>query len=1102
MASDASRTTLRGLLIPHQDWTPDNIWSAQSSYTQASPVPGQATPTVDTSMVLRSSGEAVAGTSLVILGQRAGYAEPDSGSIVWRNSTDGTAEYRGWDPPHLITAWEAITWIDGGGSPTSATMPHVVGLSEGTAVVAYQATVGSNYVVQTRTRAGTGTSWASAVTVYTASGTTAPDGLHPCMVVLPDGRILLFHLHYDSTRTVYQLRMWYSDDEGATWTLGSTAALKHSTTAGTLSNVYGINVASSIGAGNAGIDIQRMRAAYRDGQIVLFVSGIAHNSTPTSQAVYLQYASRDLGGTFTLVEQGSSSTYHAYIDVVATPAGFVAAYLIGGGAMRVVRWTNAFEGISIQTEVSVTGIANDLGTVNGGGKYYDDADVAIVRDTDQALYVLARTRAVDNQASLIVTSTDYGDTWVVMSDGSELTNTGAWWSSFDSSTYVKNYAAAAVQGRILVVHQWNADPGDEDASIGAIYLGGWSIVTMPGLEQYPRGSRRVGWDRTWLAIEEPGDCGWTASGAGTDTLGSGYLTVTTTGLQQRYYSLTGPGGASPSEGIILRAAMQRVSGGSLTANNMAVCAEVGDGALQYRIDIRVASTGFRVIDSVSAATLTTVTTALCDTGIEFLVAIKGDDATSNYRVWYRAKTTDPDRAWVLASSGDNVLTRGAAGTVQVLWGNGLSAPVAGESRWWELHLVWNSYTGLHLAQGQTNPTDLFGRSLSPEPVWVEDGLHVAAVDGPIYQGDTWTLATAYRYPVSGLFPSSSPTPSVGWRSTSTAEATIAIQADANAEEKLGSDILGLYLDGCNWRTGKLQGYDVGTAAWVDLATIDMATGLSSLPFTRLGSEVHPSATSNTAAQLIRWNEFAGGTFDLSGGDLRTIERHTEGLWTDRTTRRPVVYLENVDPTDAGSGTGAIWSPRALVLVHLAGATYQGFRLKIDSQSTVAGYHTVAVALLGWVQAFGPEYSWGRVSQVEPNVEITESRSGRRRSRRNGEPLRSVEFGWIQGVDLTDVSGSTPDGDYLLGTSTGGADPVALAYDAHTPMDLLAELGGHSLVVYCPTIPKGTPNTVVYTSRERFLYGRIVGSGSMEVVLGEESSSEVVRVPALRIEGER
>jgi hypothetical protein len=200
-------------------------------------------------------------------------------------------------------------------------------------------------------------------------------------------------------------------------------------------------------------------------------------------------------------------------------------------------------------------------------------------------------------------------------------------------------------------------------------------------------------------------------------------------------------------------------------------------------------------------------------------------------------------------------------------------------------------------------------------------------------------------------------------------------------------------------------------------------------------------------------------------------------------------------------------PQALIVAHLAGINYRAYRLRISgTYNTPEGYYTLNKMVLGPIVVFGKDSDWGRKYGLEPVTTIIENANGNRRSRKMNTPRRSVELPWTDGIDLSQVSGSTAatKADYLLGTSTSGGLAIALRNDTAWQLEGLVDYtgGGHLPVVYCPSFAKGTPDSQIHVLRRLSMYGRIVSDWSAEVVVGNENSDEYVRVAGLTLEEEK
>ena len=411
------------------------------------------------------------------------------------------------------------------------------------------------------------------------------------------------------------------------------------------------------------------------------------------------------------------------------------------------------------------------------------------------------------------------------------------------------------------------------------------------------------------------------------------------------------------------------------------------------------------------------------------------------------------------------------------------------------------------APGQVNPQNLNGKDYSPFPYWVADGMYLKAVDGPTQAESEWDITPRYEWPLARILPSIEPSPELGWRSlVDNTDQWFAIKLSTQGDTELLSDTIGLYLDGCNWRSGAWQKYDGGS--WVTILNFDFAADTNSLTYIHNNGGVRPGTGTEAATTYIAFNELAGGTFIFANAVRRRILGNTEGFWqadTTGVTKQATLWLDGIDGTEDTSGsTGVIVYPRIVCFAHMAAATIQSYRIYINGAQTVDDYYTIGTCVVGPVVIFGHDNDWGRARGLTPQTALITDDSGGRRSRRMGKPRRSVELPWTGGVDLTSVSGATPSDDYVKGTSTAGGLAVALRHDQPWKLEgLLDYLGGsHIPVVYCPRIPKGTPDTDSFSQWHLSLYGRIVSDYREEVVVGDEWTSEVVRVPGVTIEEER
>lgn len=1110
MGADKSRTQYQGLLIMDPRLTTkDALWAAQSSYTQAGPRPGVPVASGSSQMVLQASGEQASGSAMEILAQRSGMPGPGGGGVVWRNS--GETLYRGWDVPSVVTGWEAVEWTDGTGpgDVREVGSPHAVTLSDGTVLVTAQVRVvvglDTTYHVYVWARDANTGAWS---TEDVCSQDDAPVfGFHPAFLVLPSGRVQLYYQLDAAGGDEVKVAMQYSDDSGDEFTLGSDSVL-----------TTPIDTSGSPGSGSGGGDPGRMRLAYKDGQVLMVLEYQQHDTDPSWCDVFLQYASSDLGCTFSAVGDKwdgetaaggeESGKYH---DLLVLGGRFVMIWVNGARDNHICTRSvsNAFERLGSLDVVDV-GLEGNFGVSTGGtGETFTDGDLAAWVDEDGVAYVIGRAQDTANEV-VIGRSLDAGETWEMLGE-SDLSAgfsapVGKVFDFDDSTVYPKNFCAARQGGRALFLHNWAANPGNEDNSLGCAYLGGWSTVTMGSVSSSRSDDAQVCWLATWIPIELPSDLpGWTATGAGTESLTNGYLSLSTA-VTSKSYAANPPG--TIAEGMVIRLSCKVTSGGSLTADTIGCRLRLADGTDDYDISVRIRLNGsqheIRVRDNNAAADVGSDMVVASTDGVDVMIAL----GAASVSTWYRQRTLGTDREFTAGATSTTLTSDTATPAANNLlqWGHVTSGTA--ESRWFELHYVSDEYTGFDisdLSEGQDNPDELFARGISSEYISVDAGLRIRSVDGPMLAGESWDIDARYDYGIGRIFPSLSASPRIRWRSTDTTEQLIALAFDetllGTVESALGNTTIGLYLSGINWRNGELQGYDVDTAAWVTIATIDTSTGMTGLDWTRLGNTVIPAVAGAGDQPYLHMNECANWTFGYNGVNFCRINASTEGKW-DRTSgimKRPTLFLKDASaghPTSGGSGY--LMPTEYAVIVHTA-ATYAGYRLKISSQSTVDGYFEIGAMVLGPVVVFGNEYAWGRRIETRHGTSVTRARDGTDRSHVDQPAERLVEFSWVDGIEMSGVEAADPD--YVLPTSTGGVGPSASVGDVPYVLDGLVRLlnGPHHPIVYLPKIAKGTPDTIHLNRRHQFLYGRTAGSVSVENVLGLELSTELSRVGSITIE---
>ncbi len=1063
---------LVGIMVPALWCRPEALWSDEASYTQAGPLPGVPEPQQDTELVLEATGDQAAGKQLRVQISRAGNPARESGAgLVWKYEPD--AYWRGWDPPRLITDWEALEYSSA--SPYIRQTHAATNPATGTAVVAYQKTVSGIRRVYVRRHAEGAATWSAESLVYTAPS-TATQGLHPCLAVSSAGYFYLYHWVELSDSAEMQVRVYCSTDDGVSWTVASRYALDQA-----------VDISGSPGAGASGYDIDRFRVAFAGGQALLMASVQAHDTSATAtRAVHQQFASTD-GLRFRRIEVGDTASASSgagpfgFPEVLGLGSVFLVLYLQDAGEIRQRSLESAYQAWSAVSDQAVENVFSHAGW-DATNKIFTGGDLAACVDTDGTLYVLSRdfTAGSPTGNAGILRSVDDGATWAGMGDSSLTSGANDYgpWFFGDSSCYPVQFSVAPLEGQLVVPHRWMSSPGAYGESLAMAYLGGFATVTMPGQQAFDLDTKRVGWEVTWLPYELPQDLGWTLTASGTYTLtleSPGRANITTTsGTGQVVFSRSPFG--TVDEGVIAEVDVTVNNGGTLASGAVGVRLGLADGVDDYDVTVRLSTTGFRVWDNNAGAQIGSDVSVDTTGGIHLLVGMADD----KFSIWYRLGGRSSDRAWAPGPSGPTVSnTASPAPGNQVRFGH-LVASTA-ESWWRAVKFVTDQYTGpIGLAAGQSNPDDLFPRALASEPVYLDGGTRIRATSGPGKRGDTFNVDTRYEYEIERVFPSVEPSPRRAWRSTSDAvEQKIplvfsnTLLGSTGQESDPGGDLFCLYLGGINWDAGKIQGYTGG--GWVTIGTFNASGALSGLGWAREGASIVP-AVGGTAFPFLHANEFAGGRFKL-GSVVRKIRWHGDGVFSAATSQyqTPRLLLDGVLISDPVSGaSGAIWPHQCSVLFSVAGARYSAFRVIADAQTTLEGYHEIGVMALGAVTVTAPLPAQGTRRSRTTGGQVIEAQDRTARARLYAPSARILELPWSDVAFEGAVQGEAPTPDYIRAYTGTGGEPVASWGAAHRTLDGIISMldDAHVPVVALTKIPVSNDQVRVLNRMDEYLYGWI------------------------------
>lgn len=1115
MAGEArSRSDYTAILIPYRLTSAD--LTPASSFSEDDAMPGviESTQTPRPKLQPAALGTQATGTTYDIKTQQGGNLEPGGAAFVWKLSTEGATDYRGWDAPNNISSHQ---FIERGTSSIDLLHPDAASLPGGGVIVVESYVTSVLGHVRAHILGTDGTITDVNVTgSILAPSSRLSDSYHPSVAIMPDDSIVIVHLVEDTGLQQVQLNAYRSTDGGATFSLVSKHALPAP-----------INVDTS--TSGAGYRIQRLKFRHAGGRSLLVIS-VAIVNTGVSVAHrdgYFQFASVSEGLSFDLVElfldDAVTHTYNGEAQVnqtyfVSPPAittlddEFYVAYIGGNvGAplqnITSVRLSTPYSPISEATQTNfLVGTAEDLGTLGTAtavANEFIDVETGLTADVDGSLYVTAR--AVANNNYKIARSTDKGLNWGGLGDGITASDASLElsWRPGGQNVYPVSVCLVASGGRLYCYGNHEAPTTtDLKESINEWGLGGWSSVTMPGNTTFGKLTGRAMWALDYFPAELPGNiltggggATWvkTTSGTATEAITENGLEGTTTGAGRLFYTYNFT--STTAQGAIVEWTQRQVAGGATTTFRSGVSCQVQDSGAGYKWEARIAQTSAVLFDPTAGAIVSGFSTLTLSgsNSYEYRIEMRAEKVQG----WYRVSSVFDDRLWISWGSG-TLTSLGGSGspTTQVAFGpkHDTGAPVTNpETHFKAFRATFGTEAGTRDLYF-TNPDDLFPRDYSPQgrSVTLDQNYRIFAVGGPGRRGDEYTGAPRYGYSVDLLHWPDSLSPREAWRSTagstSSPQQVFKYEISDNSENTRMNAAIGVFLGGIRaWRTGKLIFNTSGGVATTH--TFDLSHG-GSFAFTRHGNTVIPSSGS-TSGTLIQRNEAIDWWIYLDDGASNQkwiqVERNTEGVLSGGAGMPTRITLRDVPAASPTSGTAYLVPTSAVVLVHLYNEDLFNVQIEIDSQTTEDKRAHLGNMWLGEVYAFpdGPE-SGARFTTVH-GTRTTESEARIPSAQNTAPARREFEIGWTAINHTGAGEGSTADPNFSKASKNAGALPMGIPDVLPYTVEGLYRLcnGPERPVVLLRQIPKqgGLNASRVITGRDKVIAAQITGNVTIRDVAG-------------------
>ena len=260
----------------------------------------------------------------------------------------------------------------------------------------------------------------------------------------------------------------------------------------------------------------------------------------------LQYASIDGGATFTQVTStfDFQKGFHKVRLSIYKDSYFV-SYIADSNELHTMVIPHAFFPIATARNAELYTIAylntgsNPL-SINASANDIEGGEFALVIDDDDVIYLYFRICQLTNQERYIsMYSVDNQMYFYMANDFS----TADWYKLQDTGGTIQrpiNIQGCAVGGRIAIGHNFDTALAI-DNTLSCIYMGGYSSITYPFLDDAIDIYIKITYDTTYLPYNIPDTISeFTATTAGTPTesISQGVYNLQTTSTQSKFFSST------------------------------------------------------------------------------------------------------------------------------------------------------------------------------------------------------------------------------------------------------------------------------------------------------------------------------------------------------------------------------------------------------------------------------------------------------------------------------------------------------------------------------------------------------------------------------------
>ncbi len=676
----------------------------------------------------------------------------------------------------------------------------------------------------------------------------------------------------------------------------------------------------------------------------------------------------------------------------------------------------------------------------------------------------------------------------------------------------------------------------DGASIIEFYLGGWSNQQKPFRSAYAKEPvAQLVYQDTFFGFTYPQFNGWTintnfATGTGSYGITSAGLFInTSTGGMINFRKDYG----AKTLFVSFEYDVLTILAGSDNQVGVRVVAEDPVNNLHYLYAINHRPDGIQIKD-LTVSSVGDDGKGVIPVPSSQYYTYRVEQSASMLNIWARPTDSSEDQMWQrLTPTGSLLLSEaGTTGSTSVTFGIrsenqstsvALNTTASVISSWKRFELDFGlslcddsaqpSNTGLgawfDTAYLDTGSIDAAGQNtfnngypFTTKPVTLKKNLSVAAAGGPAYAGDSWQIEPAYQYSVGNLNPITAPKPSQGWRSINDdSDVILNWLYDPTTLPGLNEGrAFFVYMQGTNFESASFGGLKQN-GNYENFLSCSF-TRFANLDVTNRGGSFACLQSVTTRPQYVEPDELAGSYVimdELNG--MAQILGNTGGQIGSGSHRSVIRYdnenlelvqqlVKQVDMT--GSNTHIVMDRGLFVTTDLEDPAYRGFRLTIPAQQTAEGYFKCDKIIIGWLNIFGIDPTWGYTTDYsDENTLVQTTQAGHTETRVYNDVPRIITLGWTENnLDSTHLESPDP---YVVDPGKGA---VGFRYDVVQQMEgtFRSMKAANECFLFSDAIPlavTGSFQTSVLDPK-RLWYVRFDGPFSKSNVMGDPTTGDEIQ----------